>query len=566
MSPLLDSKVIDKYVPRSVEGKIKKIRNNYFDGNVIKELSEKEELTEPEKNRLYSGLIRNKLIFDCTVDADEVVKKMLSKYKATDKNRSIKPLSDIELQFLAFYFIRCNIEKFNVFITDEHPNISFKEQNGMIKINREAIDNANIEDFIRTANYASIVAEKYNIPTLNLVTQYEIALDKLFLKYLDEADYAAYVKYYKYSMIDYVCKFNGDARAASNIGIHTQRDDLVNLIMKKCIKSGECHDKALYLKDFGFKPYMAANKQDLPTLEFPADSFIIRRLDRIIKEHPEELKNYSVLTKFYNDDGARKSFKKIFNLRMNDNKNFVHIYDSFINRGILDGGLSLHVNEQGDSYEKFPLPDNENEIYKVFDLLAKINENKAENLNILLSIPSSGDYKGEEYYSTPLGYTVMGYINQITEIQDYVRRNSSTLINILKKKGAINQESVLYSFVKNLRNIDLAKITNPSLLNDNFVVFSLIGLIAINNDLVKIFNKAFVDQLMEQVSDEDKNRLFYKESGEPMKFEDFIYNEVLPNMNAGLEYTNGNFKMHVKSLIRQYTEPSNDEENKPKKH
>lgn len=564
MSPLLDNSIIDRYIPEKDKKKIYQVRNSYFNKDIIESLADKDELYESEKNRLYSGLIRNTRIFSNTIKNEDVVKKILSKYSKDDKNRSIKDLSDIELQFLAFYFIRCNLEKFNVFITTEHPNIPFKEKNGVIRINRDAKANDSIEEFIYNSCYASKVANEYSKPTKNLVTQYEVALDELFLKYLDEADYAAYVEYYKYSDIDNECKREGTMRAAVGLGM-LQRGDLEDIIMGTHRKDINSDNKVLYHKDLGFKPSMLANKQGLPSLEFPADSFIIKRLDSIISEHPEELKNYPILNKFYNQDGNRKSFKKLFNLRMNDNKNFVHIYDTFINRGILDGGLAQHIDKDGNYYEQFSLPSSESEAYKVFDLLAKINEYKAENLNAILSTPSATNEKEEEYIATPLGYTVMNYINQIAQIQEYVIRNSSTLIDLIKKKGSINKESILYSFVKSVKDIDFEKITNPGLLNDNYVMYCLISLKVINNELTSIFNKAFVDQLMENVTQEEKDRLFYKESGESIRFEDYVYNEVLPNIQ-GVEYVKGDSRIYVKSLIKKYSESFENEENKGKKH
>ena len=66
------------------------------------------------------------------------------------------------------------------------------------------------------------------------------------------------------------------------------------------------------------------------------------------------------------------------------------------------------------------------------------------------------------------------------------------------------------------------------------------------------------DQNMENISDEDRLKEIVTPSGETKYFEDFIYQDVLPNINANLQYECGDYKQHVKSIIDSYNSNPNN--------
>ena len=536
MSPLLDNRVIDKYADQREKNTIKEIRNDYYNKTATEELYNealKRELTDKEKNRLYSNLIRPANLLNNDIDEKELVKNILS------KNSTISKMNILELQFLANYFTKYTSKNAEVYITDEHPIIRCKESNGLITINKGSYKNTNIEEFIHIACYASRLLKNQESNANNKLLSFDIALDQLFVKYLDEADYAVFSKKYKYSIIDYQSVDKGYYDAEVQLAI-LKRPDLADLLLASKMKDETGKNQSMYYKDHGYKPLMLSSEEEMTCQDFPADSFIIKRLDEIIKNHPDELDNYPILTKFYNKDGSRKSFNKLINLRINEDNNSARIFDNFINYGINEGSLS-----------RLPLPKNDNEIYKLFDLLSEISENKSVNLRELLN-------KKDECNSEELGYTILYQINQLSSILEYVLNNSNTLVNLLKNKGNINQKSILYSFVKDIRSINISNITNPIILNNDYVMYGLVQLVVLNNELIGVFNRAFVDQNMENISDEDRLKEIVTPSGETKCFEDFIYQDVLPNINANLQYECGDYKQHVKSIIDSYNSNPNN--------
>ena len=89
-------------------------------------------------------------------------------------------------------------------------------------------------------------------------------------------------------------------------------------------------------------------------------------------------------------------------------------------------------------------------------------------------------------------------------------------------------------------------------------MYGLVQLVVLNNELIDVFNRAFVDQNMENISNEDRLKEIVTPSGETKCFEDFIYQDVLPNINANLQYECGDYKQHVKSIIDSYNSNPNN--------
>lgn len=527
-SPLLNDSVIEKYADQLEKDKIRDFDNKYYDLNrviVLSPLFFKDKMSDKEKQMFFSVLIRD-LKTTNACDSKRVIKHLIN------SNKSIKELSDIELQFIGQYAaMYCN-KKADVLITKEHPAIKSCDTRGLITINRDAKDIVDYEDFIYAACYASRFSRAESVVGIDVNQQYELAVHLLFNKYLDEADWVLYNKEYIYSSLyKYSCdKGYFDAQITlATLGKEELADELLKDKMKDIHKNS-----SVYQHDLSSKPLMLKKEEEMLVGEFPASSFITTHLDEIISKHPGELKNYPILNLFYNEYGKRKPFNQIFESYVKDSKASSCLYGNFISQGINDGQL-----------DKLQLPDKTEDIYNTFNSLGNLFHDKMMVLYTYLK--SNNQTNAEE-----LGYSILYQINQLACILNYVINNIDILVEVTKNKGRINQNCLLFRFLNDFKEFDYNNIKNESILNNHYVMYAIIQLEVLRIDLNNKFNKAFIDERIEGLSDDDKEKIITLPDGRELSLVNFLYQEVLPNTNYNLEYVDGDKKTYITTLIDGY--------------
>ena len=323
-SPLLNNAIIERVFGQNAS-KVKQFRDSYYSEITAKRLYKKsrtEQLTEAEQNQLYSFFI--KIMNTKDESLQKVIKSEIK--RIIDSNKSVRRLSDPELLFYCQYIANTTPTKPIVMLGESKDNkINGEEEYNMIVINHD-IPGCSIASLTHTVfhecRHAVQEEESKNKDT---IAAFEMAQYQLFLKYLNTDDYDSYHDNYQFSSIELDAENHGYYDAILFLYNEFQREDLREELKNR---------RKFYLDTRNYYAFMVDEKKR----QVSVDKYIVENMDKIIKKHPEEIRNYPVLRHFYHSDGRKKSFSTILTQRVNESQNR-RMYEYYINYGIRNGEL-----------------------------------------------------------------------------------------------------------------------------------------------------------------------------------------------------------------------------------
>ena len=448
-SPLLKNSTINK-----IQGKEKifETRDNYYNYYTFLNLyqqSLKRELSEQEKNQLYAYYIHN--LNTTNEKLQEVIKYEIG--KIIDSKMPPSKMNTTQLQFYAQYIINDIFKSYaeSAYPTQTIPIITVgqgggvngSQKNCVININKKNYDD-NIESFTHTIfhEYRHSMQEK-ELVSSDKDMAFEMAYQKLFYKYLNTPTFDCYYKNYGHMGIEI---------DAEKMGFHYAklffesfgRKDLSKKLNEKAKKMvGERQYYPLMTKADGKKVQL--------------DDYIVYNLDKIIKNHPEELNNYPVLNTIYNGNGEKKDFFELLEERSHAHVDYRNKFSPYINKDIADNKLDnidlerdLGIDKARGYLPMFSTMFIEKEM-AIFNYLNDITPTKKYNFEGGLK---EADIINTTAYQIKLANKMMEFVNKNFDFL-------STLSN-----EYISAKIELSTYIRNANNLT---VSNPILKNNELI-------------------------------------------------------------------------------------------------
>ena len=523
-SPLVETAFLNRFIPKKEKEKIIEYKTVYFNPLEIKrlytKLTKNKKLTDQEANRLYSFLISE-------------LKKQNSKYndiinrcirRILNSNKKISQLNETELRFYCTYIAQHageNVVYPDVHIIRENPELNGFENRNIIYINKYSTYAKELYLITKTVCHEvrHAVQEK-EARNKNTKTGFEMARYNLFFKYLKSKKYDIYHLNYYYSGIE----INADDFGFYKGGVLLKtlgRDDLRRKL--SLIELNEHNQRHLYK--------FMVDKNHLPK---SIDAYVVENMDKIIKAHPEELKEYGVLRNLYNDDGTKKSLGKLLLQRMNQRYEDRGLYDNYINYEI-DKYKLLSIDLASTSKETNK---------RLFETLKEVYDS---NITLFHNYCADQDYK----YIKPsqIRATTLYQIRIIDNLLDFINQNIDYVLSC-KEEKPINKNSFIYGFILGLRDFNLSNINNEVIKNNPEIQYKVKILLEKHNNIVKKFNEEYIKDRIEDLSIEQKHELIETPEGTNMQLQDFLYYDILPKTNAHVEVLINGYRVHLSNVIK----------------
>ena len=527
-SPLLQDSVIDLVYGQSGY-RVKAFRDQYFNTNKAQKLYSKkqtEKLTEKEKEQLYSYFILN--INTNNQNLKKIIQREIE--MIIDSNKEIKDLTRMELLLYCHYVANFNLRYKQitpvVLIGDENTSLRGQASDSYIIINRGARD-FNLPLLTKTVSHeCRHIIQSQEAKTKDTKAGFEMAQMNLFSKYLDTDRYNSYHQNYRYSSIEIDAENHGYYMA-----------ELFFSILKRREKADQVRQSS---KEQLSKRNYYAFMLDENNIPKPVDYFVVTNLDKIIKEHPEELNNYPVLRKMYNANGTKKSFFNLLYQRMNETIDNRGILDCYINYGIHCGELdSLNINIL-----------NINDKKKLIQALGSIYRDKI--LTIKDYFEDNETYRsieGQNNTYKQIQKTTGYQMYLAKQILTFVDNNFEQLANSLGEPLSKNANNLLFDFIYDLRDFKIDSIDNEAIKNNPTVLLKIKELMLTYNKVLQKFNTKLAVQRIERLPESERNRTIVVAEKE-MTIEEFIRTYAIPNMDSHQNITVGNQKMYIGSFIQ----------------
>ncbi len=525
-SLLIRNKVVDLVLSGEELKKFKEFRSNYFNVDINYMRNNTSKLSEDEKNRYYSYLLvhmrsSNQQMKDLLESA---INDIISRHK------TISTMNEMELKFYCQYVSKFALhdDKLNsiVCIGEESDSLRGSQSSGLICINKKS-SAPSIELVTKTVCHETRhYIQEIECKNKRNVTAFEMAQFELFYKYLNSNSYNSYMDNYKYSTIEIDAETLGHWDAS--VFFHMfHRVDLADKVSENRRDKLDKRDYYKFMKDKDGRV-------------FCVDRFIVENMDKIIREHPEELNNFPVLREIYKPNGERKSFGDILYFRMtqsNDNKGVV---DNYINYGIVHGQL--------DTID-----------------LTRVNKENTKGLFHSLSIVLRDTiFTLEKYFRDTPDISMKGQVRTVTlyqieiiySILKYVEFNSISLYDVSDEE--LSNRSLPFDFIIGLRDFNFSMIKNECLKNDPVVRDRMNTVMSTVYELVREFNKKYLASRLCKLSSEQLSRCYPRSD---MTFESYMFNVVLPRMNSHLEVEMNGKLYYVGDMIRNYNKMTEQEIN-----
>lgn len=526
-SPLLKNNFIDRYMPDDMKNKIKTFRGAYFDENIVMQLYEKSkkyELSEREKYRLYSYLIiqlkaKDKKYEDICKDC---AKRILN------TNKKVNELNDMELEFYCAYIGKLAWGERKepapeIHIMKDAPNLGGYECRGMIYINKNTSFTPTLEEITQTVCHETQhrVQEISSIKTEDR-TAFEMARHQLFNKYLSTKEYDVYHANYNYSDIELDAEKSGFFNASVFLGMLDRRD-LSDRLREIRVKR---FDKRHYYE-------FMINKDNK---KVPADTFVVEYLTQIIKEHPEELKQYKVLNNIYEPNGQIKSFGNILVRRMNQTLETRGIYDNYVNYGIHKDMLDKLKFDKSTLKDRSDLFKSLSNVYRDSALLFKdyCNDKDYKNIN-----------PGQ------ISQTTLYQLGTLTRIANFIDNNMNLVLET-KEESQINNRSYIFNFIYDFRDFDLTKIDNEVIRNNPNIQERYRELKNKVDSIIKKFNKEYIKDRIKDIPLDKLKSTIKTPEGAEMSLDDYLYFDALPRMDGHMEIEINGRKVYISDIIKYY--------------
>ena len=524
-SPLIKTEFMKRFMPEKIQIKIIEYRDRYYNDqecNVIyKKLRDNKALSNSEKNRLYAYLIlqMNNSEQKYGKACEFCVKKIL------DTNKPIKDLNDMELKFYCQY-IAIKAGEYDkvhpeVHIYSERPSNGGVHINNMVLINKNSTYRASLYEVTEVTCHETRHAIQYRDSKQKENQQaFEMARHQLFRKYLTTTDYDVYRMNYAYSGIELDAERFGYLKGPVFLE-RLGRADLAEKLRE---------DKE---DNFSKRNYYSFMK-DKDGNNVPVDYFMIKYLDEIMLKHPEEMKNYKVLNNIYNEDGSRKSFVEIVNARINNNLENRKVFDNYLNYEIMKGKLDqVNLNEISDKLV-------------FFHVIESFYKDQAMQFLDYYNDTDYGKYNPEQIEKTTI-YT----LNILEKIESYVDKNMDDLIKA-NNEDKISSQSFIYTFIYYFRNFILMNGNNEVIKNNPNIQKKLDIFLEKVNSVTKKFNEAYIKDQVKDLSSDELNSIIETPKGINMSLYDYLFDEVLPQLDGNQNLKIGDKEMRVSEIIRNY--------------
>lgn len=523
-SPLIRDDFLNRFIPTRVREKIKECRNKYYNPIETKKLYTKllknQTLSTEEKNKLYSFLINKLKGKDERYNAifDECAKKILNSHK------QIKYMTDTELKFYCSYVAKhagANSVFPDVHIIDDEPDISGKEYNNIVYINKNNQYSNELYLITRTVCHevAHAIQEK-EAKNKNTRAGFEMAMHVLFLKYLNSENYNVYDINYRYSKIEI---------DAENYGLYYSKVLLSTLgrrdLAEKIREIENNKHKRRHLYEFMY---------DIGKHPKSVDAFIVQYMDDIIEIHPEEIKTYKVLRNIYNDDGTRKSLSNLLAHRSNQGFEDRGLYDNYMNFEIAKNRLF-----------ELDLANTKKDVSgKLFRALGDIYRDKA-----LLFKEYCDDKEYDKVDKNQIRVTTLYQLKLLDDILNFINQKIDYVL-ACKEEKQISNRSFIYNFIYDFRDFNLKNINNEVIKNDPVIQERYNKLMEKHNSIVKKFNEQYIKDKIEDLSIEEKHEVIETPEGLYMQLQDYLFYDLLPKTDSHLQTTINNKKVHISNIIK----------------
>ncbi len=527
-SPLLKDTIIEKVFGHNAF-KIKQFRDSYYSEVTAKKIykeSKKRELTESEKNQLYSFFIRN--LNTKNESLQRVIKQEIK--KIIDSNKSVRRLSDSELLLYCQYIANTTPTKPIVMLgeVDGNKQTNGEEEHNIIVINHD-IPGCSIASLthivFHECRHAVQEEESKNKDT---VAAFEMAQYKLFNKYMNADNYDSYHDNYKYSSIELDAENHGYYDATIFLCGEFQREDLREELNNSRKFDLETRNYYAFMYDEKKRP-------------ISVDKFIVENMDKIIKEHPEEIKNYPVLSHFYHPNGSKKSFLEIFMQRINQSQNR-RMYEYYLNYGIRNGEL-----------DKIDLKNmSSNDIRSLIPAL--VSTYRLDNVCTLKDyFMDTKTYKNsnhKEFTYKQIETTTNYKLFLATKLLSYINQNFDTIIEAYKGTNdeRISNTHPVYNFLYDFRDFNPDNIENEVLRTSPSFRKKLEDYKAIYTETLKKFNKIYAIQRLEELPQTDRKTIVTI-NNKQLTIEDFILKYALLQMDSHQKICIGNNKYSLRETI-----------------
>ena len=324
-SPLLKNPNISKIVDSSKQKSVTDFRNNYYSAEEFNRLLkiDRNKMTDEDKRKFYAILLL------------KLNSKNNSKYKKVFENEieyilnsDYKSLTRMQLTFYAQYVSNWANRHSKVHTVAKVGKNPASNRGSCalnyVFINQKAFDSIAI--MTKTICHENRHANQhYNAKNGDKTIGYEMAVHDLFSKYLSTESYDYYHTNYRYSKIELDAEKSG----------YWEASVFFNLFNRKDLSDEVAQERKTRLDK---RNYYASMRNSDGSNEY-IENFIIENLSKIIKEHPEEIKNYPVLATFFLPNGQIKPFKEILLSRSGKYSFEAKMYNEFIDYGICHGHL-----------------------------------------------------------------------------------------------------------------------------------------------------------------------------------------------------------------------------------
>ena len=527
-SPLLKNDFLNRFVVQKSRNKIITFRDNYFNYSksvkIYDEIKRKKEISPALKNRFYANMIialkRNyKGIYD-----NEMYKE-IAKY-ILNNNSDIKSMNEMELLYYCNY--AAAVEALETKAFPEIHIMSNKPSNGGFQSDRLVFLNKNSDFTSELFEMTEVVCHEtrhfYQQKSLGKDKDkagFEMAIRRLFQKYLSTTKYDSYHRNYRYSGIELDAEKYG-FYYGSRVLYDLDRKDLFN--------------KLLILKDRRYaKRHFYEYMVDENNKKFPIDKFIVDNMDEIISKHPEELDKFQVLNSIYNRDGSRISLKdmitseNVFQARK--------IYDNYIYNEIANDGLdNIKLDEM-----------NRSEQINFFKSLSEVYRDKT-----LLFLDYCKDKDFNNYNIDQITKTTKYQLFIINEILGFALKNIDILMNLREDK--LTNRSFIFQYIYDLRDFNSNNINNKTIKESEELKIPISKVMDKINKFIYEFNKVYIEDRIKDFSIEELNREITLDDGMVITINDYLFNIILPKLDGHMEFTSNGKKEYIGDIIRSFKE------------
>ena len=522
-SPLITDKVLQLF-GEDFKKQVVEFRSKYYNIKVASNLYNKrktQELTLDEKNQYFSYLIvlLNRKIKDKKYD--QLFENEIQRIIDSDYNK----LTDMELKFYAQYVSKFSLEyrdiRTVVMIGTDPSTLRGYESNDYIFINKRTINS--IEFLTQTtAHETRHSIQEHDSVEDNTLAGFEMAQMRLFFKYLNTESYDSYHRNYRYSTIELDAEHHGHWNACVFLSMF-KKHDLAEKVRQNRKDTYDNRNDYSFMIDENNKP-------------LTVDEFIVKNLDKIIRENPSEIQKYIVLKNMYNMDGTRKPFQDLVRGKMSENIDNRGIYDNYINYGILNGELNSI------SLDRF----NKDDMKRFAQSFSFVYRKYIIELKDYFNDTSSKTNPNQVFFA------VSYKLSLAYQLLSYIEANYDKIINNIEVDHFNNQHPI-FDFIIDLRDYDINLIKNESIKNNPALISHILKVKEKSNEIIKKFNNTFINNRIDSLPLEIRRSEIASLNGETVNFETYFKKEILSKMDSHQEIEfNGN-KYYVGSLIRIYT-------------